>query len=227
MGLDIYLSWKDQTEEEEKARYTGYEQAGEAGYLRSSYNDGGFNSWARRNLNVDGFYYIFDYEHDGGKDVVVGKDEEGNDELGYFPNWKLARERTNELLEKALALPPLTQVRIPSYMFEWPDGFPQNALEVYMEERKRYDESRAAQPDNKILADFSAYSNKRGEFFMGEPLVVRAAIPVEPVLGTIADLVLICEDEHAHDYYIEVLSKDVPAFIELGERKNGYMYFSG
>ena len=41
MGIDIYMSWEEQTEEEEKAQFTGFEvseRAGGAGYLREAYH---------------------------------------------------------------------------------------------------------------------------------------------------------------------------------------------
>ncbi len=39
MGIDIYARWKDQTEKEEKAQYTGFStQSGDAGYLREAYH---------------------------------------------------------------------------------------------------------------------------------------------------------------------------------------------
>lgn len=39
MGIDIYLKWKGQTEEERKAQYTGFSiTSGHVGYLREAYN---------------------------------------------------------------------------------------------------------------------------------------------------------------------------------------------
>lgn len=39
MGIDIYLSWDNMTEEEKKARYTGFSvTAGNVGYLREAYH---------------------------------------------------------------------------------------------------------------------------------------------------------------------------------------------
>jgi len=43
MGLDIYVSWPDMTEEEKNARYTGFQNAGKAGYLRQSW--GSLRAW--------------------------------------------------------------------------------------------------------------------------------------------------------------------------------------
>lgn len=39
MGIDIYMEWKNQTEEEKKAQITGYSiTAGNVGYLREAYH---------------------------------------------------------------------------------------------------------------------------------------------------------------------------------------------
>ena len=39
MGIDIYMHWKDQTEEEHKAQLTGFSvTSGDVGYLREAYH---------------------------------------------------------------------------------------------------------------------------------------------------------------------------------------------
>ncbi len=41
MGIDIYMYWKDQTDEEKKAQFTGFSVAsGHVGYLREAYHGG-------------------------------------------------------------------------------------------------------------------------------------------------------------------------------------------
>jgi hypothetical protein len=40
MGVDIYMEWDGQTEDEEEAQYTGFMNAGEVGYLRGAYFGG-------------------------------------------------------------------------------------------------------------------------------------------------------------------------------------------
>ncbi len=41
MGIDVYLQWKGQTEEETQAQYTGFSiDAGHTGYLREAYHGG-------------------------------------------------------------------------------------------------------------------------------------------------------------------------------------------
>ena len=39
MGIDIYMNWKDQTNDEKQAQYTGYSiESGHVGYLREAYH---------------------------------------------------------------------------------------------------------------------------------------------------------------------------------------------
>lgn len=41
MGIDIYLTWDEQTQEERQAQYTGFDvTAGAVGYLREAYHGG-------------------------------------------------------------------------------------------------------------------------------------------------------------------------------------------
>ncbi|MBA0084838.1 MAG: hypothetical protein HRJ53_07575 [Acidobacteria bacterium Pan2503] len=41
MGIDVYLKWEGQTEDEEKAQYTGFSVvSGDVGYLREAYHGG-------------------------------------------------------------------------------------------------------------------------------------------------------------------------------------------
>jgi hypothetical protein len=41
MGIDVYMRWKEQTEDERKAQYTGFSIAhGHIGYLREAYHGG-------------------------------------------------------------------------------------------------------------------------------------------------------------------------------------------
>lgn len=53
MGIDVYLRWKDQTEPERKAQYTGFSVvAGAVGYLREAYHGG---PYATEVLAPEGF----------------------------------------------------------------------------------------------------------------------------------------------------------------------------
>lgn len=213
MGLDIYLRWKGITEEEKKAQYTGFEQAGSAGYLRSSYNDGGFNSWARRCLGDKGFYYIFDYAE--GKEKVIGVDEDGDEETGFFPDWDQSEERTRTLLAQAEQLDNLSVIRVsgPGSPAGTTPATYETVLDMYREQIKRG-------------YSFDWYSNWQGFWMPKDPPTVKAALWGKGYIGQ--ELYLITESaESPHIYYIEVLRDHVLPFIELGRSKDGYVHWSG
>jgi len=53
MGIDIYAKWKGQTEEEEKAQFTGFSvEDGHVGYLREAYHGA---PYATRHLVAEAF----------------------------------------------------------------------------------------------------------------------------------------------------------------------------
>jgi hypothetical protein len=190
MGLDIYLKWKGQSEAEH-------------GYLRSAYNSAGFNTWCKRMIGEDGYYFIFDYSE---AREVDGK---------FSPDWKLARKRALELLGRALTLPPLRILEVRSLVMEdLPD--PSKVLSIYLDEVKK-----DLPPDG-----FSWFATKAGEFFLKDPPTVKAAIWTRPTFGDHPDLQLVIEDPDANSYYIQSLQETLK-FIDLGREKNGWMTWSG
>jgi hypothetical protein len=53
MGIDVYARWKDQTEEEKNAQYTGFSTVhGHVGYLREAYHG---SPYATQELMPEGF----------------------------------------------------------------------------------------------------------------------------------------------------------------------------
>jgi hypothetical protein len=67
MGIDIYMTWKNQTPDEEKAQLTGFSvTAGATGYLREAYHGGPYvTHWLVQEAFVD-------YEDDPSPDVPNG-----------------------------------------------------------------------------------------------------------------------------------------------------------
>jgi hypothetical protein len=68
MGIDVYASWAEMTEDEEKARYTGFSiEAGDVGYLREAYHGG---PYATQTLVPEAFGDFSDEEwKEGGASV--------------------------------------------------------------------------------------------------------------------------------------------------------------
>lgn len=85
MGLDVYLRWDQASEEDKRLQYTGFSTNGKVGYLRSAYNEHGFEYWAEKYMGGKGFGYIFEYNES--KEV---KDGEGR---FFIPDWNSSLER--------------------------------------------------------------------------------------------------------------------------------------
>lgn len=232
MGLDIYLEWDGMTAEESKARYTGFANAGEIGYLRSSYNSAGFNSWAQKHLGGKDLYYIF--EPDKCEKVVTPSDKEYAEEekvavepSGLVPDWDACMKRAKEVLELVLqaAEDPAVIVVGPN-MFSPPSITREEVIGVFKKELARYNKSSPKQSEHP-LSNFTWYSNATGEFFMKDAPVVMAAIPVKSLFGEGSDIALVCKPiDGQHDYYIEMVRDHVIPFIETGKRRNAWMEWS-
>src|SRR5215467_8225757 len=142
MGLDVYLEWAGQTEEEKQARYTGYRTDGSVGYLRSAYNSSGFNSWCGRFMPPEfsgGYYSVFAYSEDAeqpitdpstgkivypeGEDLEDQELKEGEHpepRMGFFPDWPNCARRVKEMQKIAAQIDHLYTVSV--------SLFPQHAL---------------------------------------------------------------------------------------------------
>lgn len=218
MGLDIYLDWRGQSEQEHKEQLTGFRNAGEVGYLRSSYNDGGFNSWAGRMIGGKDFYWIFGYSDDAERETGEHY-EDGEPKMGFFPNWAECRQRTQQALEDARKLDNHYTVVVRPLM-EYA-GKSDDALAVY----HKVTDPRTGRDNSLGGADW--FACREGEFFLTEPPVVKAVIPARGFGGV--EIVLVCEmpdGKSPHEYYIGVL-ESVLKFIDLGEQKNGWLVWSG
>ncbi len=208
MGLDIYLKWKGMTKKDKEARYTGFANAGSVGYLRSSYNEGGFNSWAKRYIEGKDFYYIFQPKDTG--DAWIPTPEE----------WDEMAKRAEEALQLALKakdLPYLIGVHFFIDTFETEA----DCLKAYLEDEALHKGRPEGSPG------FEWYSNHKGEFFMEKSPTVMAVMNCKNVIGG-KEVVLVCKPEkETHQYYIDLLTNDVPSFIKLGKEKNAKIEWSG
>lgn len=211
MGLDIYLRWEGQTEDEKQAQYTGFTTTGEAGYLRSSYNDGGFNSWAERHLGVYGYHHIFGYDTENEQPVGPYDTESDYQPTGFFPDWDASRQRAQAMLEQARTLDNLTVIRVDTPVrpkSEYPER--DGVLAAYRERVARG-------------SSFETYSNWLG-LFTAKPFIVKAVMWQQGYFGL--EPVLIVEHPEAHVYYIDSLEQCLK-FIDLGQRKQGWLVWSG
>jgi len=190
----------------------GTGQWGGVGYLRSSYNDGGFNAWAQTYLSSGGYYDIFAYD-DEQEVVVSGEGEDA--EHGFYPDWDASEARCQALLEQARALPPYHLMRTRPDMFTLVAELQtaSEALDTYIKEHAP-----------RANHDFDIYSNRDGLFFSEEPFQLKAVMWVRGSFDKL-EAVLITESASAHAWYIKAL-EDCLNFITFGREKQGWLRWS-
>lgn len=220
MGLDIYLIWDGQTDEDRTAQYRAdLETYASLGYLRSSYNSGGFNSWARRHLDGRDLYHIFGVtEYGEGPGWRTEADEDGDESKNFYPDWQAARERAESCVALAEQVPPIYYVEVSAPMDVQPDL--EAVQRVFNGHQARHNDDR-----------FGWYSNREGWFFLKEPPKVLAVIHREErgLFGSSsAAPVLVCQgDETTHDYYRRYTRAVVDFIDQAVKRPNPRLYWSG
>jgi len=193
MGLDIYLEFEGQTEVQDWT-----EADWRAWHLRSSYNPGGFNSWADRHLGGTDLYYIFQPE----------------DEYTFTPDWDACLLRAREVLELAERVvgEPWTIACSPIDVY----ASLYEAMAVFKQERKETFEMKHA---------LRCYSSRKGDFFFENPPKVIGVMLAKNILGR-TSVVLFCEDEGYHQQYINYIRERIIPFIEEGKRREAKVVWS-
>lgn len=212
MGLDIYLEWSGKTDDEKDKQMTGYQVAGDVGYLRSSYNESGFNQWASRHIPGMDLYWIFDYH---------GEDPE------FTPDWDASLERARQALAEAEKVAeqhdPVAMRLMPAlHTFESEYA----AINFFKEKCKEHEKWKERNKDAKFPFDW--FSCREGHFYLEDSPKVLAVMEVKGVLSG-RDTVLICEpEEDQHKWYVDYIKNHIIPFIELGKSKPGaWTYWSG
>jgi len=228
MGLDILLGCPGQTAEEKSALFAGEAPEGKVGYLRSNYNESGFNRWADYQLGGRHWYWIFDY--DDSKLQAVEKTDSGEEVFGFFPDWQACRQRAEEALQVAKEIDDrLFLIPLPR-PFEKPETFPpeHDLLDVYCAEREDLTRKWA-----KYTGKGPPLKSRHGRFAVDWAkiqAVLWSQTPVyrsgeQPTLGL--QPVLVCEGPaDVHEGYISVLEATL-SFIDFGQEKNGWLIWSG
>lgn len=218
MGLDIYLEWDGRTDDDRQAQYKANdpEQYGTAGYLRSSYNEAGFNSWALRHLHGKDLYWIFNCPgEDGPGWQVFGVDEYGDEDRGFVPDWQASRMRALEVIDLVETVPPFMVMRCDGPMMVYQPG---EVLDAFMKQYDRWEEDGKTSPPG-----FGWYSNRDGMFFRESQPKVLGVMWQRGWTGN--EPVLICDGDH--DWYRRFV-RSVVDFIDLAQTKpNPRMSWSG
>jgi len=153
------------------------------GYFRSSYNEGGFNR-VMENVGLPDLYNIFP--------------EANLKEYEVVPDWEEAHKRCRFALNKfgEFLKSDKAKFRVTFCHHLSKVESAKRAFEIFAKElagRKKAKER------------LYSFSNKDGDFFLKDPLKLRAAIPGK--MGTMFEGVyLICEDEdNSYDWYFQAL----------------------
>lgn len=180
------------------------------GYFRSSYNDGGFNSYAQR-LGIPSLNEIFDNE-DG--------------EYEFVPDWAKARDA---------AVDALTVLRKKDFGFDVVSIEPNVFLgppkitsdnEALLAFRKQFD----TWADRKDGNGFTAYENGEGMFNV-KGMTIHAAIPGictkmrQPIPCTY--LVVKRDEENWYAQALEIVIETCNYVLEQPDRANYYLHWSG
>lgn len=148
------------------------------GYLRSSYNEGGFNAVARTLLGKD-LYWIFD---------------KNNEEYQFKPDWEAtlrrAEEFKKELLGKIEESHGCGVMEVSGFGDEQAMSG-NEALQSFIEESKKN-------------AEYGDYSNKRGYFFPEGPLEVTALIHGKGFLGQPCTYVIYKKNSQ-YEFYVQMI----------------------
>ena len=205
MGLDVYLangkSAKEVTygEGEEAETYTEYEER--EYYLRSSYNDSGFNSVTERVLGLYGYYWVFEkWIGDGSQYNTPCTDPEVLDEC-------LARAVELDALWQAAAQTGVFSCfAVTSILGEQAPASDTQAMAAFRTEQERW-----ADPKMESRL-FDAYGNRYG-YFNRVGMTVHAVIPGTQFSSPCAYVVFKMGDEGVA-YYLEAAKKAVELITE-------------
>lgn len=178
------------------------------GYFRSSYNDGGFNAYARR-LGVPDLNAIFANE---------------DSEYEFVPDWAAARDRAAEALSllrqkdfgfDVFDVAPNLFAGPPTIMSE------KQALDLF---KKQFDEWQV-QPDG-----FDSYSNSEGHY-MRKGCTIHAALPgMKDFIGRPTPctyLVVKRDEENWYAQALEVVIETCNYVLEQPDYANYYLHWSG
>lgn len=154
------------------------------GYFRSSYNEGGFNS-VMGNVGLPDLYSIFP--------------EASLKEYQVIPDWKEAQKRCRFALNrfKGFLKSDKAKFRVTFCHHISKVGSANKALEIFTKElagRK------------KTKGELYSFSNKDGDFFLKDPLRVRAVMPGKTASGMFEGVYLIYEaEDNSYDWYFQAL----------------------
>lgn len=177
------------------------------GYLRSSYNCGGFNHVVGNLVGMT-LYDIFPKANNQEYMFVMTKEE-----------WEEAKARAEEVLEKLQTSPAFFCEEVVLNPFSLKDEeygakTPEQAIEMTRDERSRFDENNKDKAEDDPFK-MNNYSNRNGTFFFGSPLKVVATIPGYSRFGKTPCAYVVYEAEEGLKWYIQ-MAEIVVEFCQYG-----------
>jgi hypothetical protein len=193
MGLDVYLyDGAKRVEEDDNKSDLHPDHYWNKGYLRSSYNDGGFNSVVGNLLGRD-LSWVFE-------PIIKGDDYRL---VATKTGLRECRERAIQLRDQ-LALEEGFRVITANIFGPQPTLKDDDAMRLFKAELIK----KASEPESPFGG---GYSNRDGSYYLGHPIEVLAAIPGRSALGSPA-IHLICKMDltfyrEASDILIEFIDR--------------------
>lgn len=203
MGLDVYVSYPDLAGEQKSDKYP--EHMCNKSYLRSSYNEGGFNSVVGKLIGKD-LYHIFGLDWGGIEDApgYVPWNEETEEGGHWIPTPEhlvKCKERAEEVVAELAAIErPLATMHVTSY----PEADPLTAEQAIELTYKKLAERKAAIEKDGDKAKFwgGSYSSREGFFCLDDPLAIIAIVTGKDVLGS--PCVHVVHDNKGFDHYTQM-----------------------
>ena len=203
LGLDEYGSDENGKERIERKHEKYPDHYFNLGYFRSSYNDSGIER-ILRNMGLPTLSDVFQYDPG---------------DYAFRPNWEKSLERINSLIREFSEKGGYRVHSVAENMFrESTIGSEKDALSVFLEEVEK---SKEGGPES--------YTNRDGEFYLGEPLKVVGMIPgFQNIIGTRKCIYVITESDNT--WYIQALEivRDTIQFVlDQEDKEKYYLHWSG
>lgn len=190
MGLDVYINYPNDIGSAKSKQYPDH--GCDLTYLRSSYNEGGFNSVVGKLIDKD-LYYIFGLRFDDIHNMpgYVPYNEDTGEGGEWYPTTEhllTCKKRAEEVVAELKAISrPLKcfDVSVGNIIKggDEPTCDATEAIQRVYQEFAKYDEQvEKFKKGEQKYGPFGSYSSANGHFYLDHPVEIIAAIPGKNVL---------------------------------------------
>lgn len=171
MGLDIYLEHfniaKQDADEITLKEVKFPDHNWTPSHFRSSYNGTGFNSFCRTRYNLDGLYYIFNYNYTEEDETENRKKRSMLADKSFKPDWVESKKRADKLL-KLITEDPIKNIDVSTFT---PRPGNKDALPVDIFRRAYMDSM-----TGKYFGNEYSFKTSEGLFTLENPMSVLAVL---------------------------------------------------